>query len=661
MSRIRSVAVATGASPPSWLVRAVRPRPAQAPPWPAMIRSVIALTAPVAVAVATGNYGVWVMISVGAIAAVLSDTADAYHLRFLNIAVPQFASAVGWLVGASVQGHGWVVVAVMVGVAFVSGFVSSIGPVSSLTGLLFLLMAVIGAGMPVPGPWFQPPLLLMAGGLLVCALSLLGWPLRRHTPQRTAVAAVYHSVADALDAAGTERWSAAMATVAKSVNSAYDLLLLRRARHPGRDPHSRRLLARLNAATPLLEALPAAHGAAQPRTPQAGTAVRTLARAIAEDRPAPWPRLSSGTPEDDALHAALQHATGVHAGTAEAHQPAAGAAGWVTRLRSGARTLFGGGAGLQYGLRLALCIGLAEALVTLVDLPRSYWVALTVTFVLKPDNGSVFTRALLRAAGTLGGVLLAGAVLELVPRGGWELPVIALAALALPLASARSYAFQTASITVLIVLFSDMLGHQGASLVGARVIDTLVAVAIVLTAGYLLWPGARRPRTGARLARSLRDTAAYASLLDPRDKAAAADRSAARRRAYRSLSEVRTAFQQALTEPPPVSTRATAWQPLLLCQERILESLTATATRLDHGATPPPPADSTTVAEALRTLADTIAAPESARTATLRTPAALLTLPDDSPLAGTAAEIHTAFTVTEGPDRVGRASDVPRG
>lgn len=660
MSRIRSVA--TAASPPSWLVRAVRPRPAQAPPWPAMIRSVIALTAPVAVAVATGNYGVWVMISVGAIAAVLSDTADAYHLRFLNIAVPQFASAVGWLLGASVQGHGWVMVAVMVAAAFLSGFVSSIGPVSSLTGMLFLLMAVIGAGMPVPGPWFQPPLLLMAGGLLVCALSLLGWPLRRRTPQRTAVAAVYHSVADALDAAGTERWGSAMATVAKSANSAYDLLLLRRARHPGRDPQSRHLLARLNAATPLLEALPAAHRAAQAPASEAARAARILARAIAEDQPAPPPRLASDTHEGKALHAALHHATSVHAGTTDAHEPTATAAS--TRLNGIIRRLLTGTAGLQYGLRLALCIGLAEALVTLVDLPRSYWVALTVTFVLKPDNGSVFTRALLRAAGTLGGVVLAGAVLELVPRGGWELPVIALAALALPLASARSYAFQTASITVLILLFSDMLGHQGAALVGARVIDTLVAVAIVLTAGYLLWPGARRPRTGTHLARSLRDTAAYADLLDPRDKAAVAARSAARRRAYRSLSEVRTTFQQALTEPPPVSTHATAWQPLLLCQERILESLTATATRLDHGAAPPPPADTTTLADALRTLADTVTTPESARTSGARTPAALLAFPDGSPLADTAAEIRTAFTaftVTQGPDGAGEPISIPRG
>ena len=44
-------------------------------------------------------------------------------------------------------------------------------------------------------------------------------------------------------------------------------------------------------------------------------------------------------------------------------------------------------------LRLTACIVLAEILSEVFSLQRSYWVALTVAIVMKPDFGSVFARA----------------------------------------------------------------------------------------------------------------------------------------------------------------------------------------------------------------------------------------------------------------------------
>ena len=86
----------------------------------------------------------------------------------------------------------------------------------------------------------------------------------------------------------------------------------------------------------------------------------------------------------------------------------------------------------RYGLRLALCIGLAQSLVSVIEVERSYWVALTVTFVLKPDFGSVFSRAVLRALGTAGGLVIAAAVLAEVPRGWWDVPVMMVLAALIP-------------------------------------------------------------------------------------------------------------------------------------------------------------------------------------------------------------------------------------
>lgn len=67
-----------------------------------------------------------------------------------------------------------------------------------------------------------------------------------------------------------------------------------------------------------------------------------------------------------------------------------------------------------------------------VAVPRSYWVALTITFVMKPDYGSVFSRALLRALGTVAGLVVAAAVLTVVPRGWWDVPVLMVLAALIP-------------------------------------------------------------------------------------------------------------------------------------------------------------------------------------------------------------------------------------
>ncbi|MEV6681885.1 FUSC family protein [Streptomyces erythrochromogenes] len=145
-----------------------------------------------------------------------------------------------------------------------------------------------------------------------------------------------------------------------------------------------------------------------------------------------------------------------------------------------------------YGIRLALCVGLAEALVLLMPYERAYWVPVTVVFVLKPDLGSVFSRALLRAAGTSAGLLAAVAVFAAVPRGWWEVPVLLLLGALLPVLSRRGYGFQTAAITPVILLLSDLGNLEGAELVGQLMWDSLIGCAIALVVGHALWPGARR-------------------------------------------------------------------------------------------------------------------------------------------------------------------------
>lgn len=482
-------------TPPDWLVRNLRPQDAPVP-WAAVVRAAVAMSLPLAIGLAAGQPAYGALASMGALSGVIGDTADAYRMRILNIAVPQLFGAVGVTVGAVVHGHGWTTVGAVTAVALVSGMLSTIGAVASVSGLLLLLNCVIGAGLPLPGPWWSAPVLMSGGGLLVLALALLAWPLRSGVPERAAVAETYRAVADLLAASGTEAYDEVRHTVTQSLNQSYDLVLARRARHHGRNPDLVRLLAQLNAVTPVVEAAPAAHQygrrSGEPLPAEVPTAVRRLADAVETGRTGlAVPELPVPAHETArAVDHALRHAADVVAGRSPespgGDDQIGRQAGLGVRAGRSARDVLLSSASWRYGLRLAVCIGIAQALVSLVPVPRSYWVALTITFVMKPDFGSVFSRALTRALGTVAGLVVAAVVLTAVPLGWWDVPAVFVLAPLVPALGPRGYGHQTAAVTPVILLLSDVLNRQGTGLLVPRLVDSLMGCAIALVAGYLL-------------------------------------------------------------------------------------------------------------------------------------------------------------------------------
>ncbi|GAA1949778.1 hypothetical protein GCM10009738_24030 [Kitasatospora viridis] len=662
-------------APPGWLLRTLRPQPTPVPR-AAAARAAVGMALPLVVGFATDHAASGALAAMGALGAVLGDTADAYRLRVFNIAVPQLFAAVGLVLGEQVHGHGWTAVIALTGLALVAGMMSNIGAVSSAAGLNLLLMGVIGAGLPMPAPWWRGPVLVLLGAAQILLLALLAWPVRSRVPERSAVEQAYRAAADLLDAAGgpQEQWTAARARVTAALDHAYDLLLSRRALAPGRSHGMSRLIALLNAITPLVEAAPAAHEAGGLPPGPLSAEVRQVATAIGRggapvSAPASAePVARTGTAAERAVDAALVHVHEVLAGEHQVPDRIGAPTSLRSRFRSATRELLLSSDSWRYGLRLALCLGAAQALVSTVSVPRSYWVPLTVTFVLKPDFGSVFSRAVLRALGTAVGLVGAALILEAVPRGWWEVPVVAVLAALLVVVSRRSYGLQTAVITPLILVLSDLLSHQGVHLLVPRLVDSLIGCGIVLVAGYALWPESWHSRVGARLADAVDDAARYLECAfagsagapgvagapggpgpsgapgllgasgapgspgrsgasgspappalstsptpptpstspTPPTPPTPAARARLRRRLYRDLAGMRAEFQRALGEPPPTGARAAAWWPLLVSVERVIDAGTAAVVETAHGAPPPSPAEVTATTAALRELATAV-------------------------------------------------------
>lgn len=628
---------------PDWLVRMFRPQPAPVP-WEAAGRAAIAVTAPVSLGLVTGHLAAGLVGSVGAVCATNSDRGGAYRLRGVRVGFAVLLGATGFLIGGLVHGRGAATLVVLVAVAVASALISSIGAIASTAGLQFVLFAAIGSGLDLPLLAWQAPLIFLSGGAWTMLLTLTGLLYKRRSPEFAAVSEVYRALAGMLAAVGQPWVEGARQELTNALNSAYDTMLAVRSRSSGRDPQYRRLMALLNEATPAIEAslLLVRENTTLPR--EIPRTVSAIADAILHNREPPrLPDVERYEPAEPglvtgmrALRAGLEPATALLAGRQTRERLPPGRPGPGERLRNIRERAASGPQTLQWAARFALCMAIAEALPFVVAIERSYWVALTVAVVLKPDFGSVFARALQRGIGTVLGVGLGAVVIAAVPVDPFRLVAVAAFAALLPIMIRRNFALFSASVTPVIILLIGQLSGGDWQIVFERLVDTLIGCAIVLLAGYLLWPGTSQPRVGQHVADTVDDVSGYLRRAAGRDPK---DRQVLRRRSYRALSDLRTVFQQALTEPPPASRRAAAWWPAIVALERVTDAVTAAVIRTD-GEPAPTAEGAEQLARAMDDLADAVR--------TGRMPASL-PLPEERALAGITAEVHTARSVLTGP------------
>lgn len=647
-----------------WIVRLARPRPGPMP-WARAVRSAVAIAAPFALGLLLGDAPQGLLAAIGALPSATADRGGPYRVRTFRVGLAVLAAAMGFLIGGLVRGNGWLTVLAIGAVAVVSGMVSAAGAAASGAALQLLVFTIVAAGRPFPPPVWMPPLLVLAGGGWALLLLTAWWVVRREAPERDAIAAVYEAVADELDAIGSPGVEAARRNVTAALNAAHDAVSLGRLRSGGHEPALKSLVVSLNEAGPLVEAATTALRARQRPPADFVTAVRRLAAAIAAGRavtaedfaladPAFAGRETGGRGRaPHALYAALRAAVAAldpEAGEGEA----GGAAGFPNRRPNPIRERFSeavhdivnaGPTARLATVRLTACIMLAEAFSEVLKLQRSYWIALTVAIVMKPDFGSVFARAVQRAVGTAIGVVVGAAVLKLAPSGLPLLVFVALFAGLLPIGVVRNYGLFSIFITPLILILIDSLAGNPSALLRTRLIDTLLGCGIVLVLGYAVWPETWHTRLPERFSTTIEEIAAYldASLLQH------SERSRLARHSYRQLSDLRTAFEQTLAEPPPVSTIAAAWWPAVIALERVLDAITATASHLQDGM----PAPSAEDVARLHDAVEDLAAAARRRQAPRR-----LALPQTPALADLAAELNVtrdAFVRALRPQPVSRS------
>jgi uncharacterized membrane protein YccC len=676
----------SGVTVPDWLSEVVRPKKA-AVPWGAMVRAVLALWVPMAVAFGTGRRELALLPAMGGLLSITIDNGGPFLDRVKRIGTAGvLGGAPGLFIGTLIHGRGWIAVVALVVIAGVSSILARLGGVGSVTGLQLYVYSTLGLGaLGTLRPWWHTALQFLAGVAWALLLILPGYLLSPRSAERKSVADVYHALARDLRLIGAPGVVTAGIALSGALNAAYDAMLTGRASSSGRSRRDTQLLAVLNASHPFAEADAALRISGEPVPPLIPDIIDLLAGAILDDRgpgsgavglgsrrigqasgglpiiPPPW----SASPGALALRDALVALTRVISGNwTPPDVPAPGVAdtaatGLRAQLRSRLDWLFaqliGGRIAWEFTIRLMICTGAGAVISEVFPLARSYWLILTVGIILKPDYGSVFIRAVERGIGTIVGAVLGAVILAIVPYGPWLLVPFGVLAALLPYAKARSFGLVAVFLTPLVVLLIDLLDVGGWHLAEARLVDTVLGCAVVLLIGYAPWPSAWQAHLPKQFADTLRAVSAYmdqALVETPAARIAETGtalagrqapgawpswRSLLRRRAYRAQSNLRTEFQRMMSEPAAVSRRASAWWPAVVALEEVIDAVTACVVAIGRGAPVPDAASVHQLTGVLRSIADAIEAGTA--------PPTLGPLPPDAELEGVTSTVRSVLSV----------------
>lgn len=148
----------------------------------------------------------------------------------------------------------------------------------------------------------------------------------------------------------------------------------------------------------------------------------------------------------------------------------------------------------RHGIRFGAALAAGVAVYRIFDLDdHGYWIPLTILFVMRADRDETYLRLVLRAAGTVLGLVLATVAAETIDSDAATVLILFLAAgFCFGLLTVQ-YALFTTAVTVYVVLLTDTLGENAWEAADLRAIGTAIGILIAFLA-WVLWPDPKRGR-----------------------------------------------------------------------------------------------------------------------------------------------------------------------
>jgi len=183
---------------------------------------------------------------------------------------------------------------------------------------------------------------------------------------------------------------------------------------------------------------------------------------------------------------------------------------------------------------------------------HSYWVLMTITYMLKPAFSLTKQRNVQRVLGTLAGGVLGAAILWLIPDRT-ALVVLMVVFMVVSYSFVRiNYLVTVTFMTPFILILFSFLGLGYVQVVEERVFDTVLGCLIAFSAGYLLFPRWESDQLQDYLKAVLRANLQYLRTLQEAligSPVALVDYKLARKEVYVSSANLGAAFQRMMSEP----------------------------------------------------------------------------------------------------------------
>ncbi len=555
-------------------------------------RNTAGVAAPLIAGALGGHLDAGIGIAAGALNVMFSDQPGPYRQRLRAILLAALGGALSGYAGFVFGAQRDAMIALALVWGFAGGMLVLFGTAATRVGMTSMILLVIAAATPLPpAAAANAAALLFAGGALQALLAVIAWPLQRYRPERTALAQTYREIA-ALARHPPPRDTPPAATDA--LTSLQDILLGHdQAR--GRAMEAFRVLldeaerirlellalgeldsapstldtVRATSADVLAAIAMALDSGDPPRDTEAALRLLDQAQATTPAPLQPHLQVLAG-----ALGAAVRNADWagsrgeLRAASAERELPPAlrGTAP-VAQLRA---NLNPRSVAFRHALRMAFALALGVAAEHVLGLAHGYWLPMTLAIVLRADFASTLQFGLLRAIGTLLGLVLTSALLLLAPDIAAKIAMLAALCFLFRWLANANYALAVAALTGTVVILLDLDGLSPAQSLHDRAIATVLACAAAL-AGYLAWPTWERGRARTAFALMLESYAVY---LDALADAGARERRAHARTAARVARSNALASLERLRAEPATPTALLA----------LIERLFAHASRLVRSA-----------------------------------------------------------------------------
>jgi uncharacterized membrane protein (TIGR01666 family) len=241
---------------------------------------------------------------------------------------------------------------------------------------------------------------------------------------------------------------------------------------------------------------------------------------------------------------------------------------------------------------------------------HSYWILLTIAFIIKPAFSLTKQRNIERIIGTLAGGAFGVAVLLLVDNKTALFVIMMLLMVATYSFMRLNYLVMVVCTTPYVLILFSLLGAGYNHVIKERVLDTLIGCAIAFSASYFLFPSWEADQLHSFMKGIVKANAIYLQkivLALSGHKVSMLEYKLARKDVYLNSANLSAAFQRMLSEPKSKQTSQSQVQQFVVLNHILFSNIATIATSLiTHEAKPYHPEIVHLARKAFSKLADSV-------------------------------------------------------